>query len=191
MSPQQVSRLQLPGISHRLVCRLLSFNSFILLPAPLLVKTLFLFCLQPIFVCHIRQKKKSARYTSSKLIPQHVVSVFAKSGSSNISRNFSASECSMFYSPSRCSGLSSSTHRSTASNFKLPSVCMMSDYSVDNFQNRRLGTTSRLRGLKHTDYAILKAPKNSLLKRMVPADPACWHLKKSIRICDQHARQAL
>jgi hypothetical protein len=88
----------------------------------------------------------------------------AKSGSSNISRNFSASECSMFYSPSRCSGLSSSTNRSTASNFKLPSVCMMSDYSVDNFQNRRLGTTSRLRGLKHTDYAILKSTKELFIE---------------------------
>ena len=88
----------------------------------------------------------------------------AKSGSSNFSRNFSASECSMFYSPSRCSGLSSSTDRSTASNFKLPSVCMMSDYSAENFQNRRLGTSSRLRGLKHTDYALSKSTKELFIE---------------------------
>jgi hypothetical protein len=87
----------------------------------------------------------------------------AKSGSrpssSNFSRNFSASECSMFYSPSRCSGLSSSTNRSTESNFKLPSVCMMSDYSAENFQNRRLSVSSRLRRLKHTDYDLSKSNK--------------------------------
>ncbi len=88
----------------------------------------------------------------------------AKSGSSNFSRNFSASECSMFYSPSRCSGLSSSTDRSTISNFKLPSVCMMSDYSAENFQNRRLGTSSRLRGLKHTDYALSKSTKELFIE---------------------------
>lgn len=104
-------------------------------------------------------------YTSEKLdSPNHELEIdhpgrgfSAKSGSSNISRNFSASECSMFYSPSRCSGLSSSTNRSTVSNFKLPSVCMMSEYSAENFQNRVLGKSSRLRRLKHADYAISKS----------------------------------
>lgn len=88
----------------------------------------------------------------------------AKSGSSNVSRNFSASECSMFYSPSRCSGLSSSTNRSSVSNFKLPSVCMMSEYSEENFQNRRLGAASRLRRLKHVDYEISTSTKELFIE---------------------------
>jgi hypothetical protein len=85
--------------------------------------------------------------------------------SSNVSRNFSASECSMFYSPSRCSGLSSSTNQSNVSNFKLPSVCMMSDYSAENFQNRRLGVSSRLRSLKHTDYDLAKSNRQLFIAK--------------------------
>jgi hypothetical protein len=89
----------------------------------------------------------------------------SRPSSSNFSRNFSASECSMFYSPSRCSGLSSSTNQSTVSHFKLPSVCMMSNYSAENFQNRKLDASSRLRRLKHTDYDLAKSHRELFIAK--------------------------
>ena len=83
----------------------------------------------------------------------------AQSGSSNFSHNFSASECSMYYSPSHFSGISSldvstATDQSVMSGSKLPSVCMMAEYSAANYQNRRVGTSARLRAMRNTDNVI-------------------------------------
>jgi hypothetical protein len=107
--------------------------------------------------------QKSSVYQLESDPPQRGFS--AKSGSSNFSRAFSASECSLFYSPSRCSGMSSNTNRSTVSDFKIPSVCMMSEYSAENYQNRRLGTPSRLRGLKHIDFVLSKSIKELFIEK--------------------------
>jgi len=99
----------------------------------------------------------------------------AKSGSSNFSHNFSASECSMFYSPSRFSGISSlgvsttgvsaAANQSAVRTSTLPSVCMMAEYSAANYQNRRLGTSSRLRGMRNTDNALEKSSKQLFIEK--------------------------
>ena len=119
----------------------------------------------------LRPKHETQEFLRHELDEESVELGFggSKSGSrpssSNISRNFSASECSMFYSPSRCSGLSSSTNQSIVSSFRLPSVCMMSDYSAKNFQNRRLGASSRLRRLKNTDYELEKSNRDLFIAK--------------------------
>jgi hypothetical protein len=41
---------------------------------------------------------------------------------------------------------------------------MMSEYSEENFQNRRLGAASRLRRLKHIDYEISTSTKELFIE---------------------------